>query len=226
MNPFIEIKDVSKEYIDGESTVSVLKNANMEINKGEKIAVIGSSGCGKTTLINLIGLLIKPTAGEILVNGKKISSLSIKERANVRNSLFGYIFQEFVLIEENTVYENIEVPLLYTKEKTIRIKRKEIIRKVLDKVDLQAKTNTKVKKLSGGQRQRVAIARAIINNPKLILADEPTGSLDLKNGETILNILDELVNDGKTLIIVTHNKEIAERCDKKYLIHNGSIYLD
>ncbi|MBT1279369.1 ABC transporter ATP-binding protein, partial [Thermoanaerobacter sp. AC272] len=190
----IKIENVKKEYISGKKKNLVLKGVNLEINEGEKIAIVGPSGSGKTTLLNIIGLLLPATEGEVYLAGKRASSLKEKERAKLRNKFFGYIFQEFLLVEEDTVFQNIEIPLLYSLTKKTKSEKRKMVEEVLEKVGLEVKINEKVRNLSGGERQRVAIARAIINDPEVILADEPTGSLDAENGEKIMDILESLVD--------------------------------
>lgn len=204
----------------------VLKGVYLEINEGEKIAIVGPSGSGKTTLLNIIGLLLPATEGEVYLAGKRASSLKEKERAKLRNKFFGYIFQEFLLVEEDTVFQNIEIPLLYSLTKKTKSEKRKMVEEVLEKVGLEVKINEKVRNLSGGERQRVAIARAIINDPEVILADEPTGSLDAENGEKIVDILESLVDKGKTLLIVTHNEAIAKRCDRIFRIKDGYVEIE
>ncbi|ABY93635.1 ABC transporter ATP-binding protein [Thermoanaerobacter sp. X514] len=222
----IKIENVKKEYISGKKKNLVLKGVNLEINEGEKIAIVGPSGSGKTTLLNIIGLLLPVTEGEVYLAGKRASSLKEKERAKLRNKFFGYVFQEFLLVEEDTVFQNIEIPLLYSLTKKTKSEKRKMVEKVLEKVGLEVKINEKVRNLSGGERQRVAIARAIINDPEVILADEPTGSLDAENGEKIVDILESLVDKGKTLLIVTHNEAIAKRCDRIFRIKDGYVEIE
>jgi putative ABC transport system ATP-binding protein len=222
----IKIENVKKEYISGKKKNLVLKGVNLEINEGEKIAIVGPSGSGKTTLLNIIGLLLPATEGEVYLAGKRASSLKEKERAKLRNKFFGYIFQEFLLVEEDTVFQNIEIPLLYSLTKKTKSEKRKMVEEVLEKVGLEVKINEKVRNLSGGERQRVAIARAIINDPEVILADEPTGSLDAENGEKIMDIVESLVDKGKTLLIVTHNEAIAKRCDRIFRIKDGYVEIE
>ncbi|ADH60716.1 ABC transporter related protein [Thermoanaerobacter mathranii subsp. mathranii str. A3] len=222
----IKIENVKKEYISGKIKNVVLKGVYLEINEGEKIAIVGPSGSGKTTLLNIIGLLLPATEGEVYLAGKRASSLKEKERAKLRNKFFGYIFQEFLLVEEDTVFQNIEIPLLYSLTKKTKSEKRKMVEEVLEKVGLEVKINEKVRNLSGGERQRVAIARAIINDPEVILADEPTGSLDAENGEKIVDILESLVDKGKTLLIVTHNEAIAKRCDRIFRIKDGYVEIE
>lgn len=217
----IVIKNLKKYYNEGKDTeVKVLNNVNLKINKGDLCSIVGASGSGKTTLLYIMGCLDKQTDGNYYLEGKNISNLSEKDLATLRNKYFGFILQDFGLIEEDSVYENICVPLLFAKK---RNNAKPEIDKLLKKLEILDLKNKKVKKLSGGQRQRVAIARALINNPSVILADEPTGSLDSKNSEIILNLLLDLNKQGKTVIIVTHNLEIAKKTNKCFTIKDGII---
>lgn len=222
----IEIRDLKKVYTTGRTENVVLDGVNLRVEKREKVAIVGPSGSGKTTLLNIIGLLIKPTSGELYIHGKHIQSLSVKERATLRNQLFGYVFQEFLLIERDHVLSNVAVPLYYTSPKIRKPKRIALVKEALEKVGLQHKLKEKVKNLSGGERQRVAIARAIVNDPEIILADEPTGSLDAENRNRVMDIFEELVQQGKTLLIVTHNDEIARRCDRIIRIKDGKLFQD
>lgn len=222
----IKTENVKKEYMSGKKKNLVLKGVNLEINAGEKIAIVGPSGSGKTTLLNIIGLLLPATEGEVYLDGKRASTLKEKERAKLRNKFFGYVFQEFLLVEEDTVFQNIEIPLLYSLTKKTKSEKRKMVEEVLEKVGLEVKINEKVRNLSGGERQRVAIARAIINDPEVILADEPTGSLDAENGEKIMDILESLVDKGKTLLIVTHNEAIAKRCDRIFRIKDGYVEIE
>ncbi|WP_350344460.1 ABC transporter ATP-binding protein [Proteinivorax tanatarense] len=223
MEPIIKGTELKKEFSSGKTKVLAVKDVSIEINKGDKIAITGPSGCGKTTLLNILGLVVKPTSGTVTINSKNTENLSEKELATHRNKVFGYVVQEFALIEEYTVFENIEIPLMYSSDKYSKKKKKEVITDVLKKVDLSVKVNEKAKNLSGGQRQRVAIARAIVNDPQIILADEPTGSLDSQTGEEILKILNSLVKQRKTLVLVTHDHSLAQKCDKQIKMSDGEI---
>ncbi|UZQ83947.1 ABC transporter ATP-binding protein [Thermoanaerobacter sp. RKWS2] len=222
----IKTENVKKEYMSGKKKNLVLKGVNLEINAGEKIAIVGPSGSGKTTLLNIIGLLLPATEGEVYLAGKRASTLKEKERAKLRNKFFGYVFQEFLLVEEDTVFQNIEIPLLYSLTKKTKSEKRKMVEEVLEKVGLEVKINEKVRNLSGGERQMVAIARAIINDPEVILADEPTGSLDAENGGKIMDILESLVDKGKTLLIVTHNEAITKRCDRIFRIKDGYVEIE
>jgi putative ABC transport system ATP-binding protein len=220
----IEIKSLKKSFNDGkENKINVIRGIDLRIEKGEKIAIVGDSGCGKTTFINLIGLILNSDSGEIIINESNISDLSSKDKASLRNAFFGYVVQDFALVEEDTTSQNLEIPLLYSKKRYSKREKDKLIIDTLNKVGLSEKINEKVKYLSGGQRQRVAIARAIINNPSVILADEPTGALDVDTSEKIFSLLNTLVIDGKSLILVTHNEKLANYCDKKYKIETGIL---
>jgi len=223
LNHLIEASGLQKTYRSGESITLAVRDISLTINSGESVAIIGPSGCGKTTLINMIGLVINPTQGKLLINSVDVTKLTRKQRAEHRNRFFGYVVQDFALIEDFTAYHNVEIPLLYSKEKIKRKERRRRILEVLNQVGLREKASTKAKNLSGGERQRVAIARAIVNSPHIILADEPTGSLDSKNAEEVFRLLNELVSEGKTLILVTHNNNLAVQCSRKIEISDGEV---
>lgn len=220
---FIELENIKKIYIPNTTLeVQALKNINLKIEKGDFCSILGVSGSGKSTLLYLLGCIDKPTSGIYKLEGKDVSNLSEKELAKIRNEKIGFVLQDFGLIEEETVIENIMVPFLFSSKnnKNIRFKIEKIL-KDLDIFDLQ---NKKVNLLSGGQRQRVAIARALIIEPEIILADEPTGSLDTDTSNNIMNIFKNLNKEGKTIIIVTHNLELAKETNKCYKIRDGLIY--
>lgn len=217
----IELTNLSRIYGKDTNKVEALKNINLNINAGEMIAIVGPSGSGKSTLLNIIGLLDKETNGEYKCFGKDMNNISKKEMARYRNKNFGFVVQSFALLNNYTVFENIRIPLEYSgcskKEVVIRINE---ISKKLKIDDLLKKTPNK---LSGGQCQRIAIARAMVNKPKVILADEPTGSLDSKNGQNVIDIFKEINKEGTTVIIVTHDLAIANQCDKIIKLHDGEI---
>ena len=220
---FIELENIKKIYNPNTTLeVQALKNINLKIEKGDFCSILGVSGSGKSTLLYLLGCIDKPTSGIYKLEGKDVSNLSEKELAKIRNERIGFVLQDFGLIEEETVIENIMVPFLFSSKnkKSIRFKIEKIL-KDLDIFDLQ---NKKVNLLSGGQRQRVAIARALIIEPEIILADEPTGSLDTDTSNNIMNIFKNLNKEGKTIIIVTHNLELAKETNKCYKIRDGLIY--
>ncbi len=223
MDTIIKLENLVKIYDNGRSKTHAVNGVSLDIQRGEKVAIIGPSGCGKSTLLNLIGLIIKPSEGHIIILDKNANELNENQKARYRNQLFGYVVQDFALVEESTVYENVEIPLLYAQKRIRKTIRKQKVEAVLQKVGLSIKINEKVKNLSGGQRQRVAIARAIVNDPEIILADEPTGSLDSEISKNMFSLLNNLVKEGKTLVMVTHNTDLAKSCDRQVLMLDGTI---
>lgn len=215
----IEIKNLSKVY---DNEIKVLDNINLSIKKGELIAIMGPSGSGKSTLLNILGLIDVQSSGNYYIEGKEVKDL-IKNKPNlVRNKLFGFIFQYYALLKQYTVIENVMLPLTYRK-----ISNKERVEKsilYLKKVGLFYLKDKKINKLSGGQQQRVAIARALVTEPEIILADEPTGNLDQKTGQDIMDLLIEINAAGKTVIIVTHDYNIAKQCSRIVRVIDGKIF--
>ena len=220
----INLKNINKKFGVKDTEVIALRGVDLEINEGEIIAIVGASGSGKSTLLNIIGTLDKQTTGEYLLENKNLKELNKCDLAKLRNKKFGFVVQHFALINDYTVYENIEIPLEYGKIKGSDRRKK--INVVLNKLDIKDKINKKPSQLSGGQCQRVAIARAIVNDPQIILADEPTGALDKKTGEQVMQIFKELNREGKTVIIVTHDVSIAEQCNRIIRIEDGMIIKD
>jgi putative ABC transport system ATP-binding protein len=220
----INLNKVSKKYEMGEEAFYALKDVSLNINKGEFVAIIGPSGSGKSTLMHVIGLLDKPTSGEVFLEGEEVHNLSEIKQAELRNKHIGFIFQVFNLLPRTSAIENAEMPLIYSGVK--RHEREERAIKALQVVGLGEKLQNKPSQLSGGQQQRVAIARALINNPSLILADEPTGNLDSKSGEEILSLLDKLNKEGNTIVVVTHDLDIAKRAKRTVTIRDGEIISD
>ncbi len=220
----INLKDVYKEYkIDNCITFTALRNINLEIKDKEFISIIGPSGSGKSTLMHIIGLLDKPTKGKVVIDGKDISNLNDEQLSSLRNQKIGFIFQQFNLINKLTVLENILLPTIYFRGK-LNFNPKEKALKLIKKFNIAGKENSFPNKLSGGQQQRVAIARALIMDPSIILADEPTGNLDSKNGEIIISLLKNLnKEENKTVIIVTHDLQIAKCAKKIVKIKDGII---
>lgn len=217
----IEIKNVSKSYKMGKEVVTALNNVSLTIKDSEFVAIVGPSGSGKSTLMHLVGGLDSPTSGNILVDGNDISKLKDKAMSKYRNKTIGFVFQAFNLENTQTALENVMMPLIFS---GIGMKeRKERAKKALEMVGLGDKTRHKPNEMSGGQRQRVSIARALVNNPKIIFADEPTGNLDSKNGELIMKLLSDLNSQGYTIIMVTHNMEEAEKAKRIITIKDGEI---
>ncbi|MCX7793565.1 MAG: ABC transporter ATP-binding protein [Thermodesulfovibrionales bacterium] len=212
------LTDIKKTYHVGEINVEVLKGINLEINRGEFIAVMGASGSGKTTLLNIIGCLDRPSSGRYFLAGKEVSSLSDEELSDIRNRHIGFVFQNFYLLPYATVLENVLLPTLYRSSGN-PLDAKEILRLV----GLSDRAKFKPNQLSGGQQQRVAIARALINDPDLLLADEPTGQLDSSTAKDIMTILKELNNRGKTIILVTHDNNIASYAERIIYMKDGLI---
>jgi len=221
MAAIIEVRDLGKTYEVGSEKIYALKNINFVVERGEFIAIMGQSGSGKSTLMNLLGCLDTPSVGKYFVNGKEVSSLSEDELAYIRNREIGFIFQVFHLLPRSTALHNVELPLIYSGVK--KTARQDIARRALQAVELSDRMTHKPNELSGGQRQRVAIARALVNNPSLILADEPTGNLDSKTGEEIVALFAELHRRGNTIIMVTHNQELADLTQRIFYLKDGEI---
>jgi putative ABC transport system ATP-binding protein len=218
----LELKDVSKTYFSNENLFYALKNVSFKINQGDFISITGPSGSGKSTLMHIIGLLDNPTSGQILLNGKDISKFKETQLAQIRNFTLGFVFQQFNLLAKTSALENVILPLLYSDvPKKDRI---ELGIKMLEKVGLGDKLKNTPAQLSGGQQQRVAIARALINNPQIILADEPTGNLDSKSGESIMKLFHHLHDvEKRTIVFVTHDPDLAKQAHKIITIKDGQI---
>ncbi|MBZ4666575.1 ABC transporter ATP-binding protein [Mahella sp.] len=217
----IKVDNLVKTYGSGEAEVKALQGVSLTIEEGEMIAIMGPSGSGKSTLLNILGCLDKPTSGQYYLKSRPIMTFNSKEMAVLRNQIFGFIVQDFALVDRYSVYKNVMIPLTYSK-KPIHSKKNKI-EDVLSQLGILDKKNVLALKLSGGQRQRVAIARAIVNDPDIILADEPTGALDSKTGNEVMNIFKKLNNAGKTIIIVTHNFDVASFCHRIIEIRDGKI---
>ena len=218
----VKCEGITKQYILGEVTVNALRGIDLEIKKGEFVSIMGSSGCGKTTLLNIIGSLDKPTDGRIFIEGQEISNSSDNELTQIRRRKVGFVFQFYNLLPVLSALENVELPMLIAgKPKEERLRRAEDL---LKQVDLLSRKNHKPDEMSGGERQRVAIARALSNKPAILLADEPTGDLDTETGESILNLL-KTVNkeENQTLVLVTHDKQIAKESNRIFYMKDGLI---
>lgn len=220
----IKITGLSKIYTTEEVETTALDNVNLEIKDGEFVSIMGPSGCGKSTLLNLLGLLDNPTQGEYYLLDNEVSTYSERKRALIRKGNIGFVFQSFNLIDELTVFENVELPLLYLKVPATE--RKKRVEKVLTQMMIIARKNHFPQQLSGGQQQRVAVARAVIANPKVILADEPTGNLDSRHGDEVMQILNTLNESGTTIVMVTHSPAYAEHGNRTVHLFDGRIVTE
>lgn len=220
----ISIKNISKEYIMGREKIFALKDVSININKNEYVALMGPSGSGKSTLMNILGCLDSPTGGEYVLNGTNVSRMTDDELAHVRNKEIGFVFQTFNLLPRLSALENVALPMVYAglnkQDRTARAEQ------VMDMVGLKDRMHHKPNELSGGQRQRVAIARALVNNPSIILADEPTGNLDTKTSYEIMNIFEEINSKGNTVILVTHEEDIAKHAKRIVRLRDGLVETD
>ena len=217
----IQLENIKKIFRTEEVETWALREVNLEVKKGEFVAIMGPSGWGKSTLLNILGLLDNPSEGKYLLDGKEVSTLKESERTDIRKGVIGFVFQSFNLIDELNVYENIELPLLYMGVPAKERKRR--VEAVMDRMAISHRRKHFPCQLSGGQQQRVAIARAVLANPKLILADEPTGNLDSKNGKEVMNLLGELHREGTTIIMVTHSQHDASYADRIVRLYDGEI---
>ena len=217
----IRLENVAKTYREGSIAFEALSNVDLVIKEGESVAIMGASGSGKSTLLNILGAMDKASEGKYYLQGEEISSYSEKQMAHIRNEIFGFVMQDFALIECETVEKNVILPLLYSKR--FHHQKKARVEQILKEVGLFEKRHQPVTKLSGGQRQRVAIARAMVNDASVLLCDEPTGALDRATGDEIIRLFMELHEQGKTLIIVTHDETVAKHCERVIRITDGGI---
>ena len=222
--PIIETHDLWKTYIMGAEEIHALRGVDLAIDKGEYVAIMGPSGSGKSTLMNLIGCLDTPSKGSYLLNGKQVSQMNDNELARIRNEEIGFVFQTFNLLPRATALHNVELPLVYAGVPARE--RQERAKEALRRVELEDRMSHKPNELSGGQRQRVAIARALVNNPSILLADEPTGNLDSKTGVEIMALFERLYQAGNTIILVTHEADIADHAHRVVHIRDGKIERD
>ncbi len=220
----IDLKDIYKIYETGDTEVHALDGINLHINKGEFVAIVGQSGSGKSTCMNIIGCLDVPTSGTYILDGIDVSTMTDDELSYIRNEELGFIFQQYNLIQKLTVLNNVELPLIY--RHIPKEERESLARKALEKVGLSGKEDRYPQQLSGGQQQRVSIARALAGSPSVILADEPTGALDSKTGIEVLELIKELNEEGNTIILVTHDNGIAEKAKRIVRIQDGKIIED
>lgn len=224
MEPLITIKDIGRKYVIGTEVIHAIKSVSLTINKGEFVALMGPSGSGKSTLMNILGCLDTPSKGEYILNGINVSQMTENELAEVRNTEIGFVFQTFNLLPRNSALDNVALPLVYagiSKEK-----RQERARQTLENVGLGHRVDHRPNELSGGQRQRVAVARALINNPSIILADEPTGNLDTKTSIEIMGLIEDIHDKGNTIILVTHEEDIAQHAHRIVRMRDGLIEND
>ncbi|MGI6095466.1 MAG: ABC transporter ATP-binding protein [Lachnospiraceae bacterium] len=217
----LEIQDVCKDYYQGKMVVPVLKNITFSMEEGEYIAIMGPSGSGKTTLMNIIGCLDTATSGTFLLDGQDISNCSDNERSDIRLNKIGFVFQSFQLLPRQSALENVELPLTYAN--VPKAERHERAKAALERVGLGDRLDFKPNQLSGGQKQRVAIARALVNNPKILLADEPTGALDTKSGAQVMELFKDLNEEGVSILMITHDAEIASHAKKTITIRDGQL---
>lgn len=217
----IQTIELSKKFRTNEIETTALNNLSIEINQGEFVAIMGPSGCGKSTLLNILGLLDNPTSGQYFFNGRNISNLSERHRTRLRKGNIGFVFQSFNLIDELSVEQNVELPLIYLK--TPVKERKKKVEEIMTLMGISHRSRHYPRQLSGGQQQRVAIARAVVCNPKIILADEPTGNLDSTNGEEVMKLLTKLNDNGSTIIMVTHSLEQAKQAKRIIQLFDGHM---
>lgn len=221
----IDIRKMTKEYHMGDVVVRALNGIDLQVNEGEFVAVMGASGSGKSTLMNIVGCLDKPTSGEYLLEGIDIKKLSRNQTATVRNKKIGFVFQGFNLLARTSALENVELPLLYVRDNNVKNLHDNVL-EAIRRVGLEDRMHHEPSQLSGGQQQRVAIARALVNKPAILLADEPTGNLDSKTSIEILSLFQELNNQGITIILVTHESDIAQYARRIVKMHDGQIVSD
>jgi putative ABC transport system ATP-binding protein len=219
--PIIELQHITKEYKTGDIVTPILKGISLTVNQGDFIAITGPSGSGKSTLMNIIGLLDVPTGGDYILHGENTTGLSERQLALIRNKEIGFVFQQFNLLQRQSALDNVILPSIYAG--TNRAQREQKAKDLLTQLGLENRLHNKPTQLSGGQQQRVAIARSLMNNPEVILADEPTGNLDTKSGQDVMEILKKLHKEGKTIVLITHEPDIAQQAEKIIHVKDGNI---
>ena len=224
MSAMIETKSLVKNYRTEEIETTALNEVNISIKEGEFVSIMGPSGCGKSTLLNVLGMIDSPSSGEYIFMGQEVGGLPERKRSDVRKHNLGFVFQSFNLIDELTVFENVELPMLYTKVPSAE--RKARVEELLESMNIMHRRNHFPQQLSGGQQQRVAVARAIVNRPKLILADEPTGNLDSSNGDDVMKVLSQLNSEGTTIVMVTHSPYCAEFGNRIIRLLDGQVVTE
>jgi putative ABC transport system ATP-binding protein len=224
MSQVIKLEEIRKNYIMGRQELQVLKGISLTINRNEYIALMGPSGSGKSTLMNIVGCLDSPTSGTYILNGNDVSTMADNDLAEIRNKEIGFVFQQFNLLPRLSALENVALPLVYAG--ISKKQRTEIAMEVIKKVDLESRSHHKPNELSGGQCQRVAIARALVNNPSIILADEPTGNLDTRTSYEIMNIFSKIHEDGNTVVLVTHEEDISNYAHRVIRLRDGLVETD
>ena len=217
----IQIENLMKVFRTEEVETTAINNISLNVKEGEFVAIMGPSGCGKSTMLNILGLLDNPSGGKFVFNNIDVTNFKERHRTNLRKSNIGFVFQSFNLIDELTVYQNVELPLVY--QKVPAAQRKEMVERALNRMDILHRRTPYPQQLSGGQQQRVAIARAVVTNPKIILADEPTGNLDSNNGKEVMNLLTELNKEGTTIVMVTHSQSDAEHAHRIVNLLDGQV---
>jgi len=226
MEPIIKLTDIRKTYVNGEVLVHAVRGISLDIHKGEFIAIMGASGSGKSTLMNTLGCLDRPTSGSYQLDGINVSGLGRNQRADIRNQKIGFVFQGFNLLSRTTALENVELPMLYAPRRVSAREMRDRAMHALEIVGLAKRHDHLPNQLSGGQQQRVAIARALVNNPQVILADEPTGNLDTKTSIEVMGVFQKLNDEGITIVMVTHELDIAHYCKRNLIVRDGLVVRD
>ena len=224
--PVIQMNDITRVFITEEMETHALRGINLTINQGDYVSISGPSGCGKSSLLSILGLLDTPTSGQYLIDGVDVSNLAINQQAEIRNEKIGFIFQAFNLIDQLSVYDNVALPLTYREQAMSKQEINQRVMKSLELVQMAHRTSHKPNQLSGGQQQRIAIARALVGNPSVLLVDEPTGNLDSKNGDAVMEMLADLNRNGTTICMVTHDPRYANMANQQLHLLDGKILTD